>query len=311
MIEISAITKRYGTRVAVDDATFEVTTGRVTGFVGPNGAGKSTTMRMMVGLSRPDAGEVRYAGTRYTDLSNPARVVGAVLDARAMHPGRTARNHLRAAAALSNIASTRVDEVLEAVGLTSAGDQRAGGFSLGMRQRLALAGALLGEPEVLLLDEPSNGLDPDGIRWLRTYLRDFADQGGTVFVSSHLIAELAMFADDLVVIGGGRILAADTVDAITASTEVTVVTETPHTADLIGLLATHGISADVEGHRLRIHGTTRHEIARLAFDNRIRLDELTETTSSLEDILLDLTNTTAEFASARTTSHPTPGAHTS
>ena len=168
MITVTGLTKRYGRRVAVDDLTFDVAAGRVTGFVGPNGAGKSTTMRMMVGLTRPDQGDVRYDGVSYTRLRHPARVVGAVLDARCMHPGRTARNHLLAAAALSGIPSRRVDEVLEQVGLASAADQRAGGFSLGMRQRLALAGALLGEPEVLLLDEPSNGLDPDGIRWLRT-----------------------------------------------------------------------------------------------------------------------------------------------
>jgi ABC-2 type transport system ATP-binding protein len=173
-------------------------------------------MRMMVGLTRPDRGEVRYHGVPYAELLHPARVVGSVLDARCMHPGRTARNHLRAAAAISGIPAARVDEVLAEVGLETAADQRAGGFSLGMRQRLALAGALLGEPEVLLLDEPSNGLDPDGIRWLRNHLSSFADQGGTVFVSSHLIGELGKFADDLIVVGGGKLLAAETVEAITA-----------------------------------------------------------------------------------------------
>ena len=188
MISVSRIAKRYGSRVAVDDMTFNVASGRVTGFVGPNGAGKSTTMRMMVGLARPDRGDVRYDGTNFTDLRNPARVVGSVLDARCTHPGRTARNHLRALAALSSLSADRVDAVLADVGLESAANQRSGGFSLGMRQRLALAGALLGDPEVLLLDEPSNGLDPDGIRWLRTYLVGFAERGGTVFVSSHLIA---------------------------------------------------------------------------------------------------------------------------
>ena len=177
MISVTGLTKRYGRRLAVDDLTFDVAAGRVTGFVGPNGAGKSTTMRMMVGLTRPDHGDVRYDGVSYTRLRHPARVVGAVLDARCMHPGRTARNHLRAAAALSGIPAGRVDEVLDEVGLASAADQRAGGFSLGMRQRLALAGALLGEPDVLLLDEPSNGLDPDGIRWLRNSLRDLRRPG--------------------------------------------------------------------------------------------------------------------------------------
>jgi ABC-2 type transport system ATP-binding protein len=218
MITVTGLTKHYGDRVAVDDLGFDLAAGRVTGFVGPNGAGKSTTMRMMVGLTRPDRGEIRYDGVRYHDLEHPARVVGSVLDARSMHPGRTARDHLRATAALSDIPGRRVDDVLAGVGLESAADQRAGGFSLGMRQRLALAGALLGDPQVLLLDEPSNGLDPDGIRWLRNHLRSFADDGGTVFVSSHLIAELARFADDLVVVGAGRLIAAETVESLTTRT---------------------------------------------------------------------------------------------
>ncbi len=218
MITVTGLTKHYGDRVAVDDLGFELAAGRVTGFVGPNGAGKSTTMRMMVGLTRPDRGEVRYDGVRYGDLAHPARTVGSVLDARCMHPGRTARNHLLAAAALGGIPSRRVGAVLAEVGLESVADQRAGGFSLGMRQRLALATALLGEPGVLLLDEPSNGLDPDGIRWMRHHLRSFADAGGTVFVSSHLIAELARFADDLVVVGAGRLLAAETVESLTSRT---------------------------------------------------------------------------------------------
>ena len=216
MITVSGLTKHYGDRIAVHEMSFDVAAGRVTGFVGPNGAGKSTTMRMMVGLTRPDHGDVRYHGVPYTRLLRPARIVGSVLDARCMHPGRTARNHLRATAALSAISADRVDEVLREVGLESAADQRAGSFSLGMRQRLALAGALLGEPEVLLLDEPSNGLDPDGIRWLRNSLSAFAARGGTVFVSSHLIGELEMFADDLIVVGGGKLLAAESVSSTLA-----------------------------------------------------------------------------------------------
>ncbi len=218
MITVTGLTKHYGDRVAVDDLGFDLAAGRITGFVGPNGAGKSTTMRMMVGLTRPDRGAVRYDGVPYSDLPHPARTVGSVLDARCMHPGRTARNHLRATAALSGIPSRRVDEVLAEVGLETVADDRASGFSLGMRQRLALATALLGEPRVLLLDEPSNGLDPDGIRWLRNHLRSFADAGGTVFVSSHLIAELARFADDLVVVGAGRLIAAETVESLTSRT---------------------------------------------------------------------------------------------
>ena len=298
MIKLSGLTKNYGKRVAVGDMTFEVASGRVTGFVGPNGAGKSTTMRMMVGLTRPDRGEVRYAGTRYTDLTTPARVVGSVLDARCMHPGRTARNHLRVIAAMSGIPTSRVEDVLAAVGLETVATQRAGGFSLGMRQRLALAGALLGNPEVLLLDEPANGLDPDGIRWLRNYLRNFADQGGTVFVSSHLIGELSMFADDLVVIGGGRLLAVDSVAGITSANDTMVIVETPQAAELIELMAAQGMRAEKLDRQLVIHGASRTDVSQLAFDNRIRLDQLSESSKSLEDSLLDLTNASAEFASA-------------
>ena len=298
MINVSGITKRYGDRVAVDNMSFDVAAGAVTGFVGPNGAGKSTAMRMMVGLTRPDVGEVRYGGVRYTDLSHPARLVGSVLDARVMHPGRSARNHLRAMAAVAGIPASWVDAVLAIVGLETAATQRAGGFSLGMRQRLALAGALLGDPEVLLLDEPANGLDPDGIRWLRTYLRDFANRGGTVFVSSHLISELAMFADDLVVIGGGKLLAAQPLHDITALNDVRVVVETPDPAEFIALLSAEGAAVETAGRHLMISGTTRTHVAQLAFDNRIQLTELTETAKSLEDTLLDMTKASAEFAAA-------------
>lgn len=298
MISVSGLTKRYGDRTAVDDLTFNIAAGRVTGFVGPNGAGKSTTMRMMVGLTPPDAGEVRYDGIRYTDLKHPAWMVGAVLDARCMHPGRTARNHLRALAAMSDIPAGRVEQVLADVGLDSAVDQRAGGFSLGMRQRLALAGALLGDPQVLLLDEPSNGLDPDGIRWLRNHLSNFAARGGTVFVSSHLIGELSLFADDLVVVGAGKLLAAETVEAITARQAVTVVVETPRPADLVRVLAARETAVEATGDRLVIRGTTKAAVAQLAFDNGIRLIELSETAHSLEDSLLDMTGPSAEFTSA-------------
>jgi ABC-2 type transport system ATP-binding protein len=297
MITVSALTKQYGRSLAVDDLTFEVAPGRVTGFVGPNGAGKSTTMRMMVGLTRPGGGDVRYSGVHYRDLRDPARTVGAVLDARCMHPGRTARNHLRATAALSGIPSRRVGEVLAEVGLESAANKRAGKFSLGMRQRLALASALLGEPQVLLLDEPSNGLDPDGIRWLRDYLRAFARRGGTVFVSSHLISELSMFADDLVVIGAGRLLAAESVTAITARNDVAVRVETLQPVELEALFAAHGLAVESAADRLVVHGTTRDVVSQIAFDNGIRLLELSETSRTLEDSLLDMTRSSAEFAS--------------
>ena len=301
MITVAGITKTYGARVAVDDLTFDVAPGRVTGFVGPNGAGKSTTMAMMVGLTRPDRGEVRYHGVPYRELCSPARTVGSVLDARCMHPGRTARHHLRATAALSAIPLRRADEVLAEVGLESAANQRAGGFSLGMRQRLALAGALLGEPQVLLLDEPSNGLDPDGIRWLRTYLTAFAHQGGSVFVSSHLIGELAMFADDLVVIGAGRLLAAETVTAMTAHNARIVVVETVQSHDLARLtqkLAESGLVVEVTGTQLRVHDSDRRVVSDVARLNDIPVLELTEASRSLEDSLLALTAGSAEFASS-------------
>jgi ABC-2 type transport system ATP-binding protein len=296
MITVSGLTRQYGKRLAVDDMTFDVAGGRVTGFVGPNGAGKSTTMRMMVGLTRPDSGEARYHGVHYQDLKWPARSVGCVLDAR-VHPGRTARNHLRATAAISCVPAARADAVLAEVGLETAANQRAGKFSLGMRQRLALAAALLGDPQILLLDEPSNGLDPDGIRWLRNYLSDFAARGGTVFVSSHLISELSMFADDLVVIGGGRLLAADSVQAITGRHDVAVIVETPQPVELVALLTAHGFAAEAVADRLIIRETTRAVVSQIAFDSGIRLLELTETSRSLEDSLLDMTKASAEFAS--------------
>ena len=298
MISVTGLTKRFGRRHAVEDLTFDVAAGRVTGFVGPNGAGKSTTMRMMVGLTRPDAGDVRYDGVTYTDLRHPTRVVGAVLDARSMHPGRSARNHLAAIAAMSDIPASRVDDVLHEVGLSTAADQRVGTFSLGMRQRLALAGALLGEPDVLLLDEPSNGLDPDGIRWLRTSLRTFADQGGTVFVSSHLIAELAMFADDLVVVGAGRLLAAEPVQTTMARGGATVIVRTPHARHLADVLTRHSIDVEVDGERLSLRDASTTAVSQLAFDHRIQITEITETSRSLEEILIDMTGASAQFAAA-------------
>ena len=300
MITITGLRKTYGTRAAVDDLSFDMTSGRVTGFVGPNGSGKSTTMRMMVGLTRADHGTVTYDGIRYTDLRHTARVVGSVLDARCMHPGRSARRHLRATAALSRLPMARVDTALAEVGLETAADQRAGGFSLGMRQRLALAGALLGDPQVLLLDEPSNGLDPDGIRWLRTYLTGFAQRGGSVFVSSHLIGELAMFADDLVVIGAGKLLAAEAVATITARNAKVVVVETVASEQLTELarhLTAAGLSVEDDGTKLLVHGSDRRAVAEMAQLHDIPVLELTETSRSLEDSLLELTASSTEFAS--------------
>ena len=305
MITVDAVTKTYGDRRAVDELSFNVEPGRVTGFVGPNGSGKSTTMRMMVGLTRPDAGDVFYDGTPYGRLDQPTTTIGAALDASA-HPGRTARNHLRAMCAASGLPTSRVDAAMAEVGITTVADKRIGGFSLGMRQRLALAGALLGEPETLLLDEPANGLDPDGIRWLRSYLRGYADRGGAVLVSSHLIAELSLFADDLVVIGAGRLLAAATVDEITSWADSSVIVATPHRTELAVILRDRGIDVTelACGDRLSVAGAERAEIAQLALDHRIRLDELADHRASLEDLLVDLTHDTAEFTSASTRSLP-------
>jgi ABC-2 type transport system ATP-binding protein len=295
MIRVTDLTKRFGDRIAVDGLTFEVAAGRVTGFVGPNGAGKSTTMRAMVGLTHPDHGDVRYDGRRYDQLEAPATVVGAVLDSRCAHPGRTARAHLQATAAMSGIAVERVDVALASVGLTSVADQRAGGFSLGMRQRLALASALLGDPSVLLLDEPANGLDPDGIRWLRAFLRGFADRGGTVLVSSHLIAELAQFVDDLVVIGNGRLLASSPLEQFMTAGDPLVVVESPDADTLTDLLLQADIDARSTGPRISVRGATRDDVSRIAFEHRIRLVELSEQAVALEDQLLALTSTATEF----------------
>ncbi len=297
MITVEGLTKTYGSRRAVDNLSFSITSGRVTGFVGPNGSGKSTTMRMMVGLTRPDTGTVTFNGTSYRALAHPARTIGVALEAAA-HPGRSARNHLRTLATASAIPTSRVDAVLDQVGLTTAADERVGGFSLGMGQRLALAAALLGEPETLMLDEPANGLDPDGIRWLRTFLRDYADQGGAVFVSSHLIGELAMFADDIVVIGAGRLLAAAPIESIAGAAETAVVAQTEHADRFEQLLHEHGLASErTDRDRLSVTGADRSTVAQLALDHQIRLDELTDHHASLEDVLVDLTHSSAEFAS--------------
>ena len=216
MIEVHGLCKRYGATVAVDRLSFDVRPGVVTGFLGPNGSGKSTTMRLVLGLDRPDAGQARIGGRRYRELRWPLREVGALLEARAFHPGRSARAHLRALAASNGIPRSRVEEVLGFVGLADAGARRAGKFSLGMAQRLGIAAALLGDPRVLLLDEPVNGLDPEGIRWIRDLLRSLAAEGRTVLVSSHLIGELALTADQVVVIGRGRLLADTSVAELSA-----------------------------------------------------------------------------------------------
>src|SRR5262245_48725091 len=248
-ITVEHLTKRYGDVVAVDDLSFTVVAGRITGFLGPNGAGKTTTLRALLGLARPTAGAATFGGVPYADLPAPAHHVGAVLETASFHPGRKAREHLRVLATAADLPLSRVDEVLALVGLDGAARRRVKGFSLGMRQRLALAGALLGDPEVLVLDEPTNGLDPDGVRWLRDLLRSFAAEGRTVLVSSHLLAEVAQTVDDVVVIAGGRLVTAGSLDEVVglAGTGVrTVRVRTPQAADLRATLAARGLTASLD-----------------------------------------------------------------
>ncbi|MFJ7071253.1 ABC transporter ATP-binding protein [Streptomyces sp. NPDC098781] len=296
-IEFRALTKEYGTRRAVDDLTCTVLPGRVTGFLGPNGAGKSTTMRLVLGLDRPTSGTATIGGRAYPSLREPLRHVGALLDAQAAHGSRTGRDHLRVLAASNRIADRRVDEVLEETGLASVARRRVRTYSLGMRQRLGIAAALLGDPEVVLLDEPSNGLDPEGIIWIRQLLRRLAGQGRTVLVSSHLMTETAAFADHLVVLGRGRLLADTPMrEFIHARVEPRVRVRTTDARALESALARHGHDAvrHEDG-----HWTVRHarvdDIGRLASEAGVSLLELAAEEGTLEQAYLDLTATEAEF----------------
>jgi ABC-2 type transport system ATP-binding protein len=300
MIELTGLTKRYGDTTAVDDLSFTVRPGHVTGFLGPNGSGKSTTMRMMLGLDHPTAGEARLNGRPYTDLPWPLREVGALLEARSFHPGRSARNHLRALAQTNAIAPDRVDEVLEIVGLVGVADKRAGRFSLGMGQRLGIAAALLGDPGVLLFDEPVNGLDPDGIIWVRTLLKGLAAEGRTVFVSSHLIAEMALTAERIVVIGRGRLIAETSVgDLVARSSGRYVKVRTPRDDELRRVLEDAGgrVRVEVDG-SLGVEGLDADVIAELAAAHHIVLHELAIHAASLEDAYLELTHDSVEYRGA-------------
>jgi ABC-2 type transport system ATP-binding protein len=307
MIEIRNLTKVYGATRAVEDLTVTVHPSTVTGFLGPNGAGKSTTMRMIVGLDRPTGGEVLVAGRRYADHPAPMREVGALLDARATHPGRSAYTHLRALAVTNGIGRERVDEVVGMVGLQDVVDRRVGGFSLGMAQRLGIAAALLGDPAVILLDEPVNGLDPDGIRWIRGFLRDLADEGRTVFVSSHLMSEMALTADHLVILGRGRLLADVSMEDMTASASGQVRVRTSRADELARLLSGAGVAITrPEPDVLSVTGHTSTEIAQTAFEARILLTELTPVHASLEDAYLALTAQDLQYR-ATTTDRTDPG----
>jgi ABC-2 type transport system ATP-binding protein len=298
VIELTGLTKRFGRTTAVDDLTCTVESGVVTGFLGPNGAGKSTTMRMIVGLDRPTAGTATVVGKRYRELRHPLRTVGALLDARQVHPNRSARAHLRWIAASNRIGAPRVDEVLDTVGLTEVAGKRAGTFSLGMSQRLGIATALLGDPQVLLFDEPVNGLDPEGIRWVRTLMRSLAAEGRTVFVSSHLLAEMANTADRLVVIGRGRLVTATSMDEFLASA-ADVLVRSPEADRLIAALTAEGLSVTGDGTALRVAAATTERVGELAARHGITLHELTPARTSLEDAYLNLTDDSTEYRAGR------------
>jgi ABC-2 type transport system ATP-binding protein len=295
MIELQGLTKRYGDTLAVDDLSVSVTPGYVTGFLGPNGAGKTTTMRLILGLDAPTAGSATIDGRRYTDLRFPLHEVGALLDAKGLHPGRTAHDHLLCLAQSNRIAVSRVDTVLDQVGLAAVAHKRAGTFSLGMGQRLGIAAALLGDPGVLMFDEPVNGLDPEGIVWIRHLLRSLAAEGRTVFVSSHLMTEMAMTADRLIVIGRGRLIADATVEEITAMGEQWVRVRSPRADALIPLLqAVGGIIVHRDGW-FEVRGMSDSQIGDLAAEHGIPIHQLTEERASLEEVFFDLTDRAVDF----------------
>lgn len=309
MITVQGLTKRYDGKPAVDNLTFQVVPGQVTGFLGPNGAGKSTTLRAIVGLDRPDVGRALIQGRPYAALPHPLREVGAMLNAKAVHPARSARNHLLALARTNGIPARRVDEVLSIVGLTTVAGKKAGTFSLGMGQRLGIAAALLGDPPILIFDEPINGLDPDGIRWLRGLVRTLADEGRTVFFSSHVVSEMQLTADHLIVIGRGRLVADGPADDLIGAAGGVVTVRSPDEAGL------NSLQVDLEGRR---YGTTRMSahhleviaapielVADLTYAGRLRIHELSRTDGSLEDAYLRLTASSSEYDAGG----PTPGRH--
>jgi ABC-2 type transport system ATP-binding protein len=297
VIEAHQLTKRYGDKTAVEDLSFTVRPGVVTGFLGPNGAGKSTTMRMILGLDRPTSGSVTVNGRPYVDHPAPLRQVGALLDAKAVHTGRSAADHLRVMAATTGISRARVEEVIDLVGLRDVADKRAGGFSLGMGQRLGIASALLGDPQTLILDEPVNGLDPEGVLWIRTLLTQLAAEGRTVFLSSHLMSEMAITAEHLIVIGRGRLIRDMSVDDFVASaSRSSVFVRSPDDARLRDLLLKDGIevSSPAPG-QLEVTGVTSDEIGRRASADGVTLLELSPVQASLEEAFMALTHDAVEF----------------
>jgi ABC-2 type transport system ATP-binding protein len=297
MIEVNDLTKRYGNHLAVDSLSFVVQPGIVTGFLGPNGAGKSTTMRLILGLDHPTRGSSTVNGLPYREHSAPMTEIGALLEAKAVHPSRPARDHLRALAATTGISTKRVDEVLELVGLTEVASKSSGGFSLGMGQRLGIASALLGDPRTVMLDEPVNGLDPEGILWIRNLLKSLADEGRTVFVSSHLMTEMALMAEHFIVIGKGKMIAdvsATELAALTNQNSVRV--RCPQASQLRYLLQADGVSIVSKGSDvLEVTGMTAEQVGTLAWGDNLCLQELTPMKASLEDIFLELTHDAVEY----------------
>ncbi len=307
MIEVRNLTKRYGDVLAVDDMSFTVQPGIVTGFLGPNGAGKSTTMRMILGLDRPTSGTATVNGHPYGESASPLTEIGALLEARAIDKGRSARNHLLALGATIGVGAARVDHLLELVGLADVGSKGAGGFSLGMGQRLGIATALLGDPQTVMLDEPVNGLDPDGIKWIRALLRGLADEGRTVFVSSHLMSEMEMTAEHLIVVGRGKVLAdMSMADFIAASSQNAVRVSSPDAVRLHNLLAGPGVtvSSNAPGH-LEVCGMPAAQVGEIAAREGLVLHELVDAAPSLEEAFMELTRDAVEYHGSTETNERT------
>lgn len=296
MIEAVGLTKRYGTTVAVNDLSFSVRPGVVTGFLGPNGAGKSTTMRMILGLDAPTAGRALIDGVPYNHIKHPLSKIGSLLDANWIHPNRSGRSHLRWIAASNNIPTSRVDEVLDVVGLTAVAGKGAGKYSLGMKQRLGIATALLGRPEILLFDEPVNGLDPEGILWIRNFMKQLAVDGKTVLVSSHLLSEMALTADQLIVIGRGQLIAdATTADFIANATATSVRVRSPQLAQLHHALVERGLQAVLADEALTVSNVPIEQVGDIAAATGVTLHELSTTRGSLEEAFINLTGGSVEY----------------
>ncbi len=295
MIKVAGLSKHYRKKLAVDDISFEVKTGKVTGFLGPNGAGKSTTMRLMLGLDE-GAGNTTFDGKRLHEYSQPSKVVGILLEAKAFHPTRSARNHLRILATAGSVPNKRVDEALDIVGLSDVAKKKPGKFSLGMSQRLGIAAAILGSPKYLLLDEPANGLDPEGIAWLRQFIKDYADKDNAVFVSSHLLSEMSQMADNVIVIGKGKLIASTSMsELISGSAHSTIFVRTQQISKLEKVLSQRAIKFVKDNGGLKISGVKTDEVGQLAFTAGVPLLELANHSASLEEAFLELTADAQEY----------------